>query len=106
MARRVPYHRPGPPPLRAYYRTYERRPDRQADKNFYCTEPWPTVRRAYLAAHPLCATCYAKGIVTVAAHVHHKIERKERPDLAYDHENLEALCIACHGRKRGAPGLP
>jgi 5-methylcytosine-specific restriction endonuclease McrA len=31
--------------------------------------------------------------------VDHVIDRKKRPDLAYDMTNLECLCASCHSRK-------
>lgn len=82
------------------HRPYERAVDRKADKLFYASAPWRKLRSLVLAEQPLCADCRRRGELRPAAHVHHKIERKDRPDLALDHDNLEALCQPCHNRRR------
>jgi 5-methylcytosine-specific restriction protein A len=73
-----------------------------ADKAFYASTRWRRLRAVFLRSHPLCAECQRKGLLTAAAHVHHKEERKDRPELALDWANLEALCQPCHGRMRSA----
>jgi 5-methylcytosine-specific restriction protein A len=100
--RRVPSYRTpsaGPPA-----RAYEQRPSRQEDKNFYSSTPWLRVRRSKLLMNPLCVECEGNGLVVAAKHVHHVIDRKQRPDLALDLENLQSLCAPCHNAKR--KGVP
>src|SRR5206468_12734360 len=79
-------------------RRYERQAWRQEDKAFYSAPRWRKLRAAFLAHHPLCAECDRHGRTTLAEHVHHVLERKARPELAYDWDNLESLCESCHSR--------
>jgi 5-methylcytosine-specific restriction endonuclease McrA len=37
-----------------------------------------------------------KGHPAPSTDVHHKIGVQERPDLAFDYDNLEAACHECH----------
>ena len=97
MPARIGYHKSGPAAAPTARADYEARPDRQADRNFYSASAWRRCRAAYLAANPLCADCPRP---TPAVHVHHLEERKDRPELAYDHDNLQALCLRCHNAKR------
>lgn len=83
-------------------------------KAFYNGKRWVELRRLVLLKHPLCKRCLAEGRVVEATVVHHVIERLERPDLAYDVDNLESVCGTCHtahhARKRSKqstpPGVP
>jgi 5-methylcytosine-specific restriction protein A len=62
------------------------------------------LRLMILRRNPLCAECYKAGRIVAAEHVHHVIERKQRPELALDPSNLQALCAPCHNRqRRGSP---
>ena len=51
-------------------------------------------------AHYLCENCLRKGIYKPAEIVHHKIEidpiTVERPEIALNFDNLEAVCRDCH----------
>ena len=51
------------------------------------TQRWRKVRAAVLEDHPWCEDCEAQGKVALATEVHH---------MAYDRDNLVALCAACH----------
>ena len=84
----IPVHRP-PEPDRAALR------ERRA---FYKKADWRRCRALKLSQSPLCEACKAAGRITPANHVHHKIDRLERPDLTYDLANLESLCLPCHSR--------
>jgi len=88
-----------PPGAASAAKHYERTPHRQEDKNFYSSETWRKFRRWFLAGHPLCESCKAKGKTVMAVHVHHKKTRKQRPDLAFVEDNCEALCQPCHNSK-------
>jgi 5-methylcytosine-specific restriction protein A len=89
-------------------RVYERQASRRDDKAFYKSRAWRTLRAAFLREHPLCADCLKAQRIKAAVHVHHLVDRKDRPDLALDWDNLEALCQPCHNAKRAkvcpAPG--
>ena len=73
--------------------------DRKADKRFYAGTRWRNLRTWVLDQCPLCVRCREKGLTVLAKHVDHVIDRKERPDLAYDDTNLESLCHSCHSKK-------
>ena len=67
---------------------------------FYVSWEWQQCRAAYIKAHPLCERCAAKGLVSPAEQVHHKIrltpENLRKPEITLNPENLEALCKECH----------
>jgi hypothetical protein len=79
---------------------------------------WQQARLAYLAEHPLCAACQARGIVRYACVVDHILPHRGDKVLFWDRRNWQALCKGCHdgdkqrlersGRIRGcdASGLP
>jgi len=96
MADRIPRRREGPPKAR------QRRPPadpRQRELDLWIQRaPWRRCRLAYIKAHPLCELCREAGRIEPAQDVHHKVDRSERPDLAYDESNLQALCKPCHSR--------
>lgn len=80
-------------------------------QSIYNTRRWQKLRARQLKAQPLCAICQEEGRTTQAQHVHHiksftsAPTRSERCALAYDPNNLESLCEACHVRlhnRRGA----
>lgn len=81
---------------------YERKPSRREDQRFYASMAWMNLRRSFLSSFPLCQDCDARGLVVPARHVHHKVDRKADPSRALDWDNLEALCVSCHGAKRNA----
>lgn len=65
---------------------------------------WRKLRNAYLTEHPLCERCLKNGRTEVAKEVHHidPIEshcedRMEMTRLAYDPNNIMAVCSRCHG---------
>ena len=63
---------------------------------------WKQLRISYLREHPLCEVCLSQNKISSAIDVHHRVpvesaktlEDMER--LAYDRNNLQALCIPCH----------
>ena len=73
---------------------------------------WRELRIAYLREHPLCERCIREGkaagvpegFITPSIDVHHRVPvetaktLQEMERLAYDWNNLEALCIPCHSR--------
>lgn len=85
--------------------TYEQCDTRQADRRFYASAQWRKVRSIKLAINPICQCEDNCG--RIAEQVHHVIERKLRPDLAYDLNNLQSLTRQCHSRITAARiGLP
>jgi hypothetical protein len=71
-------------------------PAQAATNRFYAGVRWRKLRAAYLKAHPCCTICQARGRTTAAGHVHHIRPRRACPDRAYDWDNLQAVCAACH----------
>lgn len=71
---------------------------------FYKSGPWLKLRiRVLDRDHWWCQVCKKRAAVTA----HHKIPRKERPDLELDENNCEAICRICHNQEhpeKGGPG--
>lgn len=68
---------------------------------FYRSKPWKQCRAAYIrSVNGLCERCLEKGIVKAADIVHHIIELDDEkardPEIAFNFDNLQALCIECH----------
>jgi hypothetical protein len=69
---------------------------------YYNTSQWHKLRDYYIKNHPFCERCEENGRVTLAQHVHHKIEfltgktEEERWKLLLDEDNLQSLCAKCH----------
>jgi 5-methylcytosine-specific restriction protein A len=55
---------------------------------------WRKLKAGHLKREPLCRICGA-----VATSVDHIIGHKGDPVFAYNPDNLQSLCNACHGRK-------
>ena len=65
-------------------------------KNFIRSARWQRLRLHHLKQHPLCVRCQAKGKVTLATEVHHRVKCHDNPALQMDPRNLESLCAPCH----------
>lgn len=74
----------------------------RAAQRIYNSVQWKKLRAAFLLENPLCATCMAKGKPEGARDVDHRIPLAVQPDLAYEWDNLQALCRPCHNRKTRA----
>ena len=67
-------------------------------KHIYNCKTWKTLRKSYIAEHPLCEICQKNEALSV----HHIIPfssgntEEEIKLLAYDINNLKALCNECH----------
>ena len=83
-----------------------RNPKQQKDKaEIYNSREWKELRIAKLrSTDGLCEECMKQGIVTSARCVHHIVPietartKDEMKRLAFDVNNLRALCFACHAR--------
>jgi 5-methylcytosine-specific restriction protein A len=106
MPSRVPTYRPPllPSARQADQRRYNRTPRRRADHIFYCSQAWLALRALVLSEEPLCWWCDQRGDTTAATTVHHIIERRERPDLELDRDNLHSSCSSCHSRHHAQKG--
>lgn len=64
---------------------------------------WQRARLGYLARHPLCVHCLAKGIVTASNEVDHIVPHRGDRVLFWDSDNnWQALCAPCHSVKTAA----
>lgn len=77
---------------------------RPEQKKFYSSKEWRTCRQAYITkARGLCERCLKKGIIKPGDHVHHIVElnpeNMNNPDIAFNFDNLELLCIDCHNEE-------
>lgn len=63
---------------------------------------WQKLRHRKFIANPVCELCAAEGRATPTEEVHHIIpvengrDEAEMRRLAYDFDNLQSLCKACH----------
>ena len=66
---------------------------------------WRVLRGQVLSEQPLCADCYAEGVITPARDCHHIIPIEsggndmECERLCYERSNVIALCHACHKKR-------
>ena len=68
---------------------------------FYGTGAWRRLRQAVLERdHCWCQVCKRRWANTG----HHVIPIKERPDLALDMDNCEAICDICHNQEHPEKG--
>ena len=70
-----------------------------SNQSFYSSPAWKSTRRIHIETYPYCCICLIGGVRTIAKHVDHIIERKDRPDLAFEPSNLQSLCVAHHSSK-------
>lgn len=72
---------------------------RTAWSHFYGKASWQRRRRLQLRAHPLCAFCLARGVVTVACIVDH-VEPHKGDWNKFVIGKLQSLCEACHNSSK------
>lgn len=76
-----------------------------ARRRIYNSDRWRKLRRYKFQINPLCERCLAKGKITPAEDIHHRMSfmQTDNPEiryhLAYDIENLESLCKQCHAEE-------
>lgn len=75
---------------------------RKERQKIYQSKRWQQLRRLKLSENPLCEVCQDNGAITPAVDVHHRVsfmsqhDKAERNRLAFDIDNLQSLCRACH----------
>ncbi len=79
---------------------------RNENRKFYMRAKWRKVRHQVLVRdHFECLHCKKEGKLTInqqqSLEVDHILELSERPDLAYDLNNLQTLCKYHHNKKHG-----
>lgn len=82
---------------------------RQERIKIYNTTRWRRLRAIKLSDTPYCERCRARGVVSPATEVHHvrsfmAVWGAERIALAYDIDNLESICRACHASEHAHEG--
>lgn len=71
----------------------------------YTRAKWDRKRKAILKRDQYrCVECRKYGRITEAALVHHIKPLEDYPELAFDNNNLESLCIRCHNQKHPEKG--
>jgi 5-methylcytosine-specific restriction protein A len=65
---------------------------------------WRRARLAFLARHPLCATCQAEGRLVPATDVDHVVPHRGDQRLFWDESNWQGLCKPCHDAKTAREG--
>ena len=70
----------------------------QASRDVHNTRRWRRLRRSILAGEPLCRRCSAEGRTRAAEEVDHVVPIG-RGGAAWDPDNLQPLCRACHEAK-------
>jgi 5-methylcytosine-specific restriction protein A len=65
---------------------------------------WRRARLAFLAQHPLCLTCQARGRVVPATVVDHVVPHRGDQRLFWDEANWAAACKSCHDAKTAREG--
>ncbi|WP_040395937.1 HNH endonuclease signature motif containing protein [Cesiribacter andamanensis] len=79
--------------------------NRDRNQRFYQTPAWKRVRLLKLQECPLCVTCDAQGLLTVATEVDHIQPLNQAWNKRLDWDNLQCLCKPCHSAKTRAEQL-
>ncbi len=75
---------------------------REERNEVYTSTRWKKLRLSYLQNHPLCESCLKQDKFTPSVDIHHIIsfmstnDPLKRKYLAFDYNNLMALCKECH----------
>lgn len=83
-------------------RDYTKRGKNKEIAAIYNTSTWKDLRTSYIMEHPLCEVCLKKGLTVPSEEVHHikyissGTNNLEMQDIAYNPDNLIALCTECH----------
>ena len=62
---------------------------------FYSTSRWQKIRKLKLAESPICEVCKNR----FATQVHHLEKARDNPQLRYDMNNLQSICLWCHAKE-------
>ena len=85
------------PHLKSQQRAYDTARDKTDERQFLHGPIWKKIRLLKLSKDPLCERHLAQGRDEAATLVHHK----DGNELHNEEENLESLCVPCHGGKWG-----
>lgn len=70
-----------------------------AGKNVHNSSRWKRLSKLKRSMNPLCEICLADNIAVPSTEVDHIKPIDTNPHLAYDLNNLQALCHSCHMKK-------
>jgi 5-methylcytosine-specific restriction protein A len=91
-------HRPaGAKPASEIKRELDRQRPSAAQRGY--DSRWRKARARYLAGHPLCASCLARGRLTAATVVDHVVPHGGDRQRFWDCDNWQGLCGPCHDSK-------
>lgn len=86
--------------------TTRRMTDKRKERmEIYNTQRWRTMRSNFLLMNPLCEECLKNGKTTPVDDIHHRVSFMSTDDivtrraLAFDYNNLVALCDSCHAKE-------
>jgi 5-methylcytosine-specific restriction protein A len=65
---------------------------------------WRRARTVFLARHPLCVRCQAKGRLEPSTVVDHIVPHRGDQKLFWDESNWQGLCKLCHDAKTAREG--
>lgn len=60
---------------------------------------WQKAREVFLAEHPLCVRCQARGQLKPATDVDHIVPHRGDMSLFWRRSNWQSLCHSCHSAK-------
>jgi 5-methylcytosine-specific restriction protein A len=81
-------------------KTYDTNMRSKDRAKIYNSKKWKQVRElAILRDSMMCQECRRNGVDTMFDEVDHIIELQDRPDLAFELDNLQCLCKPCHSIK-------
>jgi 5-methylcytosine-specific restriction protein A len=66
---------------------------------FYLTAQWKRHRIVQLSGHPLCASCFSRGIITPATEVDHVFPWRQIGSHSFYRNLFQSLCHDCHSHK-------
>lgn len=68
------------------------------NEKLYNSAGWKSLRSTMRSAHPLCAACLARGVVTQTEHIDHVIPHRRDSDR-FMVNLFQGLCAPCHTQK-------
>jgi len=77
-------------------------PKLRGNKKIRSSTRWQKVRKLFIQSHPLCFDPFGNhelmGVAQITEEIHHIKGLYDYKDLAFDMDNLAALCRWCHAR--------
>lgn len=80
-------------------KSYAREKPRESSTSRGYGYKWQQARAGWLAKHPLCVQCQARGLVVEATDVDHIVPHKGDMTVFWDRSKWQSLCASCHSAK-------